>query len=145
MRLTANADLSNATLFRRQREALGAEETGFLEEVVVASGVGVNLPCIDVEDAVGEFADEVDIVRNEDQRAFVGFQREHKGLHGQDIEVSRGFVHEQKVRGIYQKLHEVEAGLFSAAEDGCFFMYVVTLEEERAKNAAGFVFAEGAV
>ena len=59
--------------------------------------------------------------------------------------MSRGFVHEEKVRGIHQKLHEVEAGLFSAAEDGCFFMDVVTLEEERAKNAAGLVFPQGAV
>ena len=98
-----------------------------------------------MEHSVGEFADEVDIVRDEDQRAFVGFQREDKGLHGEDVEVGRRLVHEEKVRGIYQKLHEVEAGFFSTAEDGCFFMDVVTLEEERAKDAAGFVFAQGAI
>ena len=130
MSLTANADLSNATLFRSEREALGAEEAGFLEEVVVAAGVGVDLPRIDVKDAVGEFSEEVDIVRDEHQRAFVGFQREDEGLHGQDIEVGCRLVHQEKVRGIHQKLHEVEAGFFSTAEDGGLFVDVIALEEE---------------
>jgi hypothetical protein len=130
MTLDANVKLSNAFLFRSEGEALGAEEAGFLEEVVVTARVGVDLPCVDVEHAVGEFAEEVDIVRDEDQRAFVGFQRQDKRLDGQDVEVGRRLVHEEKVRGIHQKLHEVETGFFSTAEDGSLFVDVIALEEE---------------
>jgi hypothetical protein len=66
MTLDVNVKLSNAFLFRSEREALGAEEAGFFEEVVVTARVGIDLSRIDVEDAVGEFADEVDIMRDED-------------------------------------------------------------------------------
>lgn len=49
-------------LFCSEGKAFGAEEARFFEEVVVAAGIGDRLPCVDVEDAVGEFADEMDVV-----------------------------------------------------------------------------------
>lgn len=131
--------------FRGQRKAFGAEESRFFEEVVVAAGVGVYLSSVDVEDAVGEFAKKVDVVGDEDQCALVGFKREDEGFHGEDVEVRRGLVHEEEVGGIDEKLYKVEAGFLSAAENGCLFVDVVTFEQERTKDAAGFVLAERAI
>lgn len=100
---------------------------------------------VDVEDAVGELPNEVHIVRDEDQRAFIGFEREDEGFNGEDIKVRGGLVHQEEVRGINQELDEVESGFFAAAEDSGFLKDVVAFEEEGAENASGFVLAERAV
>ena len=54
------------------------------------------------------------IVRNENQRAFVAFQRERERLDGVDVQMRGRLVHEQKVRRIHEKLHEIEPALFAA-------------------------------
>jgi len=124
-------------------EAFGAEEAGFFEEVIVATGVGGHLAGVDVEDSVGELSDEVHIVGDEDEGAFVGFEREDERFDGEDVEVGGRLVHQENIRGIDEELDEVEAGFFATAENGRFFEDVVSLEKEGAKDAAGLVFAEG--
>lgn len=59
-------------------------EAGFFEEVIVAAGVagehavGVVVAAGDVQGGFREGADEVDVVRNEDERALVGFEGAHQ-------------------------------------------------------------------
>ena len=83
-------------------EAFRAEESGFFQEVIVAARVGDDFTGVDVEDAVREFSQEVHVVRDENKCSLVGFEGKNERLDSEDIEMGRGFIHEQQVWGIYQ-------------------------------------------
>ena len=100
---------------------------------------------VDVENAIRELPDEVNIVGDEHQSAFVGFESQNEGLDCENVEVSGWLIHQENVWGIDEELDEVEAGFFATAEDGGFFEDVVALEKEGTKDAAGFVLSEGSV
>lgn len=67
-----------------------------------------------MEGGLGEGADEVDVVGDEDEGAFVGFEGVDEGVDGEDVEVGGGLVHEEEVGGIDEEFDEVEAGFFSS-------------------------------
>jgi hypothetical protein len=52
------------------------EAAGFFNEVIVGTGVGGDGAGVYVQDFGGEFSDEVHIVGNENECAFVTFERE---------------------------------------------------------------------
>jgi hypothetical protein len=137
--------LSTGILSSSEREAFGAEESRFLKEVVIAAGVGIHLSGIDVKNSVRELPQKVNIVGNKDQCAFVGLQSEDKRLHSENVEVGRGFVHEQEIGRVHKKFHEVQARFLSSAQNGCFLVDVIALEEERAENTPGLVLPKGSV
>ncbi len=51
-----------------------------------------------MQDLRRQLADEVHVVRDEDQRALVVLQREDQRLHGEDVEVRGRLVHQQEIR-----------------------------------------------
>lgn len=73
--------------------AVVGEAAGFVEEVVVSAGVGGDFPSLYVEHFSGKFSDEVHVVRDEDEGAFVLFEGEDEGFDGDDVEVGGWFVH----------------------------------------------------
>ena len=95
-----------------------------------------------MENAVGEFADEMDVVRDEDESSLIGLQREHEGLHGEDVQVGGGLIHQKKVGRVDEKLDEVQSRLLATAENGCFFVDIILSEKKGTQNAASFVFTE---
>ena len=75
-------------------------------------------------------ADEIDVVRDEDERARVLGQRSDEGVDGGDVEVGGRLVHEEQVRRVEQELHQREAGFFTAAQDLDLLEDVVAVEKE---------------
>jgi len=67
---------------RRNRRALVFERAGLFQEVVVAAGVAGDFSVLHVEDFRREFADEMHVVRDEDERAGIVLQREDERLDG---------------------------------------------------------------
>ena len=95
-----------------------------------------------MEDFGGEFTDEMDVMADEDERAFVATEGEDEGFDRMDIEVSGGLIHEEEVWGIDEKFDEIEAGFFSTGKDLGFFVDFFFAKEEGAENAPGFIFGE---
>jgi hypothetical protein len=56
--------------------------------------------------------------------------------------VSRGLVHEQEVRRIDEKFHEIKSRFFTAREDSAAFLDIRAAEEKGAEDGAGFFFTE---
>ena len=72
---------------------------------------------VHVHDVVGNFADEIDIVANEHQRAFELFQRVDQRLDARHVEMRRRFVHQQKIRRVEQELDQGKARFLATAQD----------------------------
>ena len=125
--------------------AVVADGASFFEEVVVAAGIRGDAARVDMEDFGGEFTDEMDVVADEDERAFVAAEGEDEGFDRMDIEVGGGLIHEEEVGGIDEELDEIEAGFFSTGKDLGFFVDFVFAKEEGAENASGFIFGECAI
>src|SRR6266545_4421651 len=94
---------------RGQRGAGVIGGAGLLQEVIVVSHIPDDLAGVDVQDLGRELANEMHVVRNEDQRALVAFQRERERLDGVDVKVCRRLVHEEEVRRINEEFDEVQA------------------------------------
>src|SRR5688572_178754 len=88
--------------------AVVLEAAGFFDEVVVGTGVLRDLAGVHVQNFGGEFADEVNVVGNEDEGSFVALERKGQRLDSVDVQVSGGLVHEEEVRRIDEKLDEVQ-------------------------------------
>ena len=78
----------------------------------------------------------MDIVRDEDERPLVLLQRVDQRVDAADIEMRRRLIHEQEIRRIEQQLHQREARLFAAAQDGHRLEDIVAAKEERAEHGA---------
>ena len=87
-------------------------------------------------------ADEIHVVADENERAFVLLQSAPISASMlADVEVRRRLVHEQQVRRIEQQLHEREPAFFAAAQHADGLEDVVPAEQERAEHGAGGLFA----
>ena len=91
----------------------------------------------------GDRADEVDVVTDENQCAFVLKKRLRQTLDAVDVEVRRRLVHQQKVRRVDEKLHQIDPTLFAPGEDFALFEDVFPAEQEAAENGTGVIFAQG--
>ena len=120
----------------------GVGGLGFVQVVFVVAGVVGELAAVDVEDVFREGLDEVNVVRDEDQGAFVGAQGHDERVDRLDVEVRGGLVHEQQVGRADEEAGEGEAGFLSAGKDGDGFVDVVFAEEEGAEDGAGLLFGE---
>lgn len=92
-----------------------------------------------MKDFGGQFTNEVNVVTDEDQSPLVGAERHDQRLHGVDVEVGGRLIHEQKIRRVDQELHQIQAGLLAAAQDGGLLVNVILPEEEGAEDATGVV------
>ena len=115
---------------------------GFLEIVGVVARILRQAAGVHVEDRLGDLADEVHVVADEVERAFVGLQGGDERVDRHDVEVRRRLVHEQEVRRVDQQLHQRETGFLAAGKHRDLLMDVVLAEEERAEHAAGLLFGE---
>ena len=116
--------------------------SGFFEVVVVAAGVAGDLAAVDVEHLGGEGADEVDVVRDEDEGALEALEGADEAFDAPDVKVGGGLVHEEEVGRVHEELDEVEAALLTAGEDFALFVDVLTAEEKGAEDGAGVVLTE---
>ena len=124
-----------------EREA-GVGGLGFLQIIIVVAGVGREAAAVDVEHGLRKGADEVHVVTDEDERAFVILQRADEGVDRLDVQVGRRLVHEEEIRRFDEDAGEGEAGFFAAGEDADGFVDVVFAEEEGAEDGAGLLFGE---
>ena len=113
-----------------------------LEIVGVVAGVVRQATRVHVQHGLGDLADEVHVVADEVERAFISLQGGDERVDRHDIEVRRRFVHEEEVRRIDHQLHQGEAGFLTTRKDGDALVHVVLAEEERAEHAAGLLFGE---
>ena len=65
----------------------------FFEVVLVIAVVMHQLAVVHVQDVLGELADEIDVMADENECAFVGFQRADQRIDARHIEVRRRLVH----------------------------------------------------
>ena len=96
----------------------GVAGFGFVQEVFVVAGVVGELAAVDVEDVFREGLDEVNVVRDEDERALVFAKGHHECVDRLDVQVRRGLVHEEQVGRADENAGEGKAGFFAAGEDG---------------------------
>ena len=115
---------------------------GLLEVVGVVARVLRQAAGVHVQDRLGDLADEVHVVADEVERAFIGLQGGDERVDRHDVEVRRRLVHEQEVRRVDQQLHQREAGFLATGKHRDLLMHVVLAEEERAQHAAGLLFRE---
>ena len=120
----------------------GVAGFGFVQEVFVVAGVVGELAAVDVEDVFREGLDEVNVVRDEDERALVFAKGHHECVDRLDVQVRRGLVHEEQVGRADENAGEGKAGFFAAGEDGDGLEDVVFAEEEGAEDGAGLLFGE---
>jgi hypothetical protein len=93
----------------RCRQGLaGGAGFGFVEVVLIISGVGRDDTGADVQDLLGHLADKMNVMADEDERAFVLLQRADERVDAAHVEMCRRLVHEQEVRRIEQQTHEHE-------------------------------------
>src|SRR5687767_3204691 len=59
-----------------------------------------------------------------------------------NIEMSRRFVHEEKIGRIDQKFNQIEPALFSSAEHSCFFIDVILTKKKRTEDTASFILTD---
>ena len=72
----------------------------FFEVVAVVSGVRRQATGVHVEYRLGNLADEVHVVADKEERAFVGLQGGDERVDRHNVEVRRRLVHEQEVRRV---------------------------------------------
>lgn len=93
---------------------------------------------------LGEGADEVDVVGDEDEGSFEVFERGDEGFDRGEIEVGRGLIHEEEVRRVDEEFDERESAFFSSGEDSDALGDVFFLKEEGPEDGACFVIAHAA-
>src|SRR5262245_18021659 len=93
-------------------------------------------PGVDVDDVIGQRADEVNVVADEDERALELIERVKQGVNARHVEMRRRLIHEQEVRRIEQQLHELEPALLAAAQDVHALEHVVAAEKKTAEQPA---------
>ena len=82
---------------------------GFFEVVGVVAGIRRQASGMHVQYGLGDFADEVHVVADEEERAFVVLQGGNQRINRHDIEVRGRLIHQQEVRRIDHQLHQREA------------------------------------
>ena len=103
---------------------------------MVIARVGRELAGVDVQHALRDRADEMDVVADENERPFVLRERADERVDRADVEMRRRLVHEQEIRRIEQQLDQREPRFFAAAEHADGLENVVAAEEKRAEHGA---------
>ena len=114
----------------------------FVEVVLVVAGVVREPAGVDVEDQRRQRADEIDVMADEYQRAFVLLEGVDERIDRGDVEVGRRLIHEQEIRRIDEQASEREAGFLPAGEYGDALEDVVLAEEEGGQDGAGLLLGE---
>ena len=87
-------------------------------------------------DVVRQQPDEMHVVADEDERAFVLLQRHNQRVNTGHVEVCRRLVHQQQVRRIEQQFHQREPAFFAAAQHAHRLEDVVAAKQKAAEDVA---------
>ena len=90
-----------------------------------------------MQDDLGHAANEVNVVTDENQGAFVVFECSDEGVDAAHVEVGGGLIHEEEVWGFQEHTHEGEAAFFATAEDSNELEDIVTAKQKGAEEGAG--------
>src|SRR5207249_9302006 len=88
----------------------------------------------DPHDVVGQSADEIDVVTDENQRAFVVVQCGGERVDARNVQMRGRLVHQNQVGRVEEEFHQRQAALLAAAQDAHFFEYVVAAKEKAAEH-----------
>ena len=91
---------------------------------------------VHVDDVVGQRADEIDVVADEDERALELVERVGQRVNARQVQVRGRLVHEQQVRRVQQQLHQRQPALLAAAQHLDLLEHIVAAEEETAEQRA---------
>ena len=94
------------------------------------------MPGLNAHDVVRQQPDEMHVVADENERAFVWFQRLDERVHARQIEMRRRLVHQQQVRRIEQELHQREPAFFATAQYTHWFENIVAAKQKTAEDIA---------
>src|SRR5581483_7045692 len=100
---------------------------------------------IDVQDVWRDLPDEIDVVADEDERAFVSLEGGDQRVDRRNVEVRGGLVHEQEVGWSEQELGQRQTRFFPAGQDGNLLEDVVLAEKEAAEDGARHLLGDVAV
>ncbi len=95
-----------------------------------------------MDDVIGDGADEIDIVADEDHRAFKLLQRRDERLDAGHIEMGGRFIHQEQIGWIEEQFHQSQAALFAAAQDSDALEDVITAKEKAAEQCADKLFGD---
>ena len=101
---------------------------------VVVGGAG-----LDLNGALGDRADKVHVVADEDNRAGVTLQRADQCIDTRHVEVGGRLVEQQQIGGREQQLNQREAALFPSAKYFDRLEHVFAAKQERTEDAAHFL------
>ena len=100
------------------------------------------LPGLHADHVAGQRADEMDIVADEDERAFERHQSLHQRVHAGQVQVRGGLVHQQQIGRVKQQFHQRQPAFFAAAEHADRFEDVVPPEQKAAQYIAHGLFGD---
>ena len=102
----------------------------FLEIIIVPTRKVAQAAGIDVYGLLRDLPDEMDVVADEHERAFVLLERGNEGIDAGDVEVCGGLIHQQQVGRIEQKFHQSQAAFFAATEHTDALENIIAAEKE---------------
>ena len=105
----------------------------------------LNLSLFDVPDSSSDLIDQVVIVADQEQCAWIPLQREVESINGFQIKMIRGFVQDEKVRFLQHELTENQPGSFAAGKRFGALQRILTAEQHLAKQTAKFFLGGAAV
>src|SRR6266699_4068436 len=120
---------------RRQSRALG-NRGGLVEVILVIARVVRQLTGAHAHDVVGQRADEIDVVADENERALVFVERGGERVDAGNVEMRRWLVHQNQVRRVEEELYQRQPALLAAAQHAHLFKYVVAAKEKTAEHGA---------
>ena len=110
--------------------------TGLEQVVVVVAVVDGDLTGLHLDDTVRDAADEVAVVRDEQDGALEAVERLLKHVGAGDVQVVGGLVEAQQRLGRHQHLRQRKAALLAAGEHADLLLNGIALEQEGAEQAS---------
>src|SRR4030095_531669 len=98
----------------------------------------LNLSLFDVPDSRCDLIDQVVIVGDQEQRAWIPLQRDVESINGFQIKMIRRFVQDEKVRFLQHELTENQPGSLAAGKRFGTLERVLTAEQHLAQQTAKF-------
>ena len=100
------------------------------------------LPRIDMHDVISEGPYEIHIVTDEHQGPLELIKRVGQRIDAGHIQMRGGFIHEQQIRRIQEKLDQGQAAFLSSAQHTDLFKNIIATKQEGAQQSAHELFGD---